>query len=62
MESEREVDLMTPLSARTYLAAYHELDEADDKRNLRPLVAEFTKKAMIPISALKETWPQGDWQ
>lgn len=61
MESEREVELMTPLSARVYLEAYYELDEADDKAGFLPLLDQFKKYQLITATALKETWPHGEW-
>ncbi|KAL8922316.1 MAG: hypothetical protein Q9208_005286 [Pyrenodesmia sp. 3 TL-2023] len=62
MESEREVDLMTPLSARTYLEAYYEVDAANDEAGFLPLLESFQGRNLVTINALKETWPSGDWQ
>ncbi|KAL8866778.1 MAG: hypothetical protein Q9174_006089 [Haloplaca sp. 1 TL-2023] len=72
MGSEREVDLNTPLSARTYLEAYyilhncdgaHKDDEAsnDDVADMLALVQSFEGKPLITLAALAETWPAGDW-
>ncbi|MCJ1279834.1 hypothetical protein MMC21_007658 [Puttea exsequens] len=52
MESERQVQLMTPLSARTYLEAYYDLDEAEDRADLKLLLKSFEGKDL----------PDGDWQ
>ena len=62
MESERQVDLMTPLSARTYLEAYYKLDESDDAAGLKPLLAKFEGKDIVATAALRGTWPDGEWQ
>ncbi|KAL8831565.1 MAG: hypothetical protein Q9170_005234 [Blastenia crenularia] len=61
MESEREVELMTPLSARSYLEAYYEIDETEDKPGLLPLLEDFKGHHLITSTVLKETWPHGDW-
>ncbi|KAL8737193.1 MAG: hypothetical protein Q9181_001919 [Wetmoreana brouardii] len=62
MESKRQVELMTPLSAQTYLEAYYELDESDAKLGLIPLVGNFKGRSLVTIAALKSTWPHGEWQ
>lgn len=63
MESEREVDLDTPLSARTYLEAYYELhDPANDEVGLLPLVESFQNRSLITKEALADTWPDGAWE
>lgn len=64
MESEREVELMTPLSARTYLEAYYVLDESEDHvkdAGLIPLLKGFERWDLVTSRALKETWPHGEW-
>ncbi|KAL8877953.1 MAG: hypothetical protein Q9192_008557, partial [Flavoplaca navasiana] len=64
MESERRVDLNTPLSARTYLEAYYELDDlndANDEVGFLPLIESFKSKSLITKEALAETWPDGAW-
>ncbi|KAL9628407.1 MAG: hypothetical protein Q9204_005905, partial [Flavoplaca sp. TL-2023a] len=64
MESEREVDLNIPLSARTYLEAYYELSNAkdpNDEAGLLPLVESFESRSLITKEALAETWPDGAW-
>ncbi|KAL8887017.1 MAG: hypothetical protein Q9215_005353 [Flavoplaca cf. flavocitrina] len=63
MESERGVDLNTPLSARTYLEAYYELNDAtNDEVGLLPLVESFQNRSLITEEALAETWPDGAWE
>ena len=63
MESERGVDLNTPLSARTYLEAYYELNDAkNDEVGLLPLVESFQNRSLITKEALAETWPDGAWE
>ncbi|KAL6720296.1 hypothetical protein ACLMJK_002217 [Lecanora helva] len=63
MESEREVSLMTPLSARTYLEAYYELDDPKcEEMGLLPLLDKFKGRSIITGAALQDTWPEGDWQ
>ncbi|KAL8656081.1 MAG: hypothetical protein Q9226_002789 [Calogaya cf. arnoldii] len=62
MESEREVDLNMPLTARTYLAAYPPLDDADaDEAGFLPLVESFEGRKLITLDALAETWSDGAW-
>ncbi|KAL8864823.1 MAG: hypothetical protein Q9198_009622 [Flavoplaca austrocitrina] len=64
MESEREVDLNTPLSARTYLEAYYELSntkDPNDEAGLLPLVESFESRSLIAKEALAKTWPDGAW-
>lgn len=61
MESEREVELDSPLSARTYLEAYYVLDETEEEVGLLPLVESFEGKDLITPHALLETWPDGAW-
>ncbi|KAL8937297.1 MAG: hypothetical protein Q9216_004497 [Gyalolechia sp. 2 TL-2023] len=65
MESAREVELMTPLSARTYLEAYYILDELDEKTermDLISLLEKFRERDVVTVAKLKETWPDGEWQ
>ncbi|KAI4129529.1 MAG: hypothetical protein LQ341_006559 [Variospora aurantia] len=62
MESKREVDLMTPLSARTYLEAEYELDKVDEEVGLLPLLDTFKGRHLVTTSALSDTWPDGEWQ
>ena len=54
MESERQVQLMTPLSARTYLEAYYVLDEAEDRADLKPLLKSFEGKDLVLTAALED--------
>ncbi|KAL8989625.1 MAG: hypothetical protein Q9169_008320 [Polycauliona sp. 2 TL-2023] len=61
MESEREVELHTPLSAQTYLAAYYVLDDTDGEAGLLPLVESFEGRSLIKKGALAETWPDEAW-
>ncbi|KAI4099490.1 MAG: hypothetical protein LQ339_005917 [Xanthoria mediterranea] len=61
MESEREVELNSPLSARIYLEAYYVLEETEDEVGLLPLVESFEGKDLITLPALRETWPHGAW-
>ncbi|KAL8868710.1 MAG: hypothetical protein Q9174_004813 [Haloplaca sp. 1 TL-2023] len=72
IESEREVDLNTPLSARTYLEAYYILHNGDGAHkddgasndhvaDMLALVQSFEGKPLITLAALAETWPDGDW-
>ncbi|KAL9103723.1 MAG: hypothetical protein Q9163_001273 [Psora crenata] len=60
MESDRSqpVQLMTPLSAQTYLAAYYELDDP----KFTELIQQFKDRTLIDVNALADTWPHGDWQ
>ena len=60
MGSEREVPLMTPLSAQVYLEAYHDI-ETEERFGLKPLLSSFKPYTLISASALKGAWPQGEW-
>lgn len=62
MESERGVELMTPLSARTYLEAYNDLEQPDDQVGLKPLLERFEGRDLVTAAALELTWPNGDWK
>ena len=57
MESQTEVELMSPLSASTYLWAYY--DEGDPK--FSELLEGFTPFKLITSSSLNETWPRDEW-
>ena len=56
MESEREVQLMTPLSARTYVEAY------DDTRNVSRVVESLKEWDLIQVAVLQDAWPSGKWE
>lgn len=62
MESERPVQLMTPLSARVYLEAYYDLSDPVLRKELLPLLHEFNGWDIIPVAALQDTWPDGEWE
>ena len=62
MESEREVQLMTPLSARTYLEAYYDLSDPELKDDLVPLVQSFQNRTLIPTAVLEDAWPNEGWE
>lgn len=62
MESEREVPLMTPLSARTYLEAYYVLTDPKHSEDLLPLVESFRGWDLIPTSVLEDAWPDEGWE
>ncbi|KAL9123949.1 MAG: hypothetical protein Q9217_006673 [Psora testacea] len=55
------VQLMTPLSARTYLEAYYELDNPEFT-HLLGLVEQFRHWTLIDVAALEDMWPGQDWQ
>ena len=61
MESDREVPLMTPLSARTYLEAYYNLTDPKAPKDLLPLVESFQGWDLIPASVLEDAWPGEGW-
>ncbi|KAL8645952.1 MAG: hypothetical protein Q9226_007067 [Calogaya cf. arnoldii] len=46
-----------PLSARTYLEAYHSKDEANRFRILQ----SFEGRPLVTTGTLRETWPHGAW-
>ncbi|KAL9018655.1 MAG: hypothetical protein Q9185_004066 [Variospora sp. 1 TL-2023] len=58
-DSVPHLKLITPLPARTYLEAYHRLNQPDEKI---PLLRKFHGRKLVAVGALKETWPHGDWQ
>ena len=62
MESNGSVQLMTPLSARTYLEAYYDLSDPQNSEIMVPLVKELNKWDVIPVETLRDTWPQGEWE
>ena len=62
MESTREVPLMTPLSPRTYLEAYYELNDPRQSEVLLPLVDSFQGWDLIPASVLEDVWPGEGWK
>ena len=62
MESERSVQLMTPLTARIYLEAYYDLGDPKKSQNLLPLLNEFNAWDVIPVATLQDTWPEGEWE
>ena len=62
MESDREVPLMTPLSARTYLEAYYVLSDPRNSRDLVPLVEAFDEWDLIATATLENTWPGEGWE
>ena len=62
MESEREVPLMTPLSARTYLEAYYELNDPKHSEDLLPVVESFRGWGLISASVLEDAWPGESWE
>ena len=61
MESERSVQLMTPLTARTYLEAYYDLSDPQNSMML-PLLKELNGWDVIPVDTLRNTWPEGEWE
>ncbi|KAL8852994.1 MAG: hypothetical protein Q9221_002142 [Calogaya cf. arnoldii] len=56
------VDLNTPLSARTYLEAYQVLDDSKDNANLLRILQSFEGRPLVTTGALRETWPHGAWK
>ena len=63
MESEREVQLMSPLSADTYLRAYYHLEDPKTAAlNAQPTLDRFKRCALVSVAALQDTWPEGDWE
>lgn len=53
---------MTPLTARTYLEAYYDLNDAENVKDLLPLLDEFNEWVTIPVATLQDTWPEGEWE
>lgn len=62
MESDREVQLMTPLTARIYLEAYYHLDDPKHSQIIGPLLNEFNDWDVIPVATLEDTWAEGAWE
>lgn len=58
MESKRRVPLETPLSARTYLKAYCDIDH----KSLKKLLKSFEGVKLVATDALIDTWPDGEWR
>ncbi len=54
---------MTPLSARTYLDAYYDLDEqAKGPKDLASLVESLDHWRLTTTAALEDTWPGEGWE
>ena len=63
MESEREVQLMSPLSADTYLRAYYDLEDPKTAAlNAQPALDRFKGCTLVSVATLRDTWPEGDWE
>ena len=62
MESERSVQLMTPLNARIYLEAYYNLSDPNNSQRLTPLLNQLSAWDVIPVATLRDTWPCGEWE
>ena len=62
MESEGSVQLMTPLSARTYLEAYYDLSDPKNLEIMVPLLKELNEWDVISVETLRDTWPEGEWE
>lgn len=62
MESDREVQLMAPLTARIYLEAYYDLGKPKHSKIMVPLLNEFNTWDVIPVATLQDTWPEGKWE
>ena len=57
----QEVQLMTPLDARTYLEAYYDLKQPDHE-DLESHIENLAPWALIKTEALEDTWPNGEWE
>lgn len=53
---------MTPLTARIYLEAYHDLSDPQSAKDLIALIEKFNRWDTIPVTALQDTWPKGKWE
>ena len=62
MESKTSVELMTPLSAKTYLEAYYDQDTIESDTSMKTSLQKFLAQDLITIATLQETWPDGEWQ
>lgn len=60
MESE-PVQLMAPLSAKTYVEAYLDLDKPKIFQTTEVL-EKFQKWAVIPVAVLEDAWPDERWE
>ena len=61
MESMYEVDLMTPLSAKSYLWAYYDKNDQKNQEFFGEVLKEFESWPLIHVDALAETWPRDNW-
>ena len=52
---------MAPLSARTYLEAYHPIEEEKDRRSLEQFIDELSSYPLIKTEALESTWPDAEF-
>lgn len=62
MESAREVQLMSPLSAADYLWAYYDKDDSKSQEQFGTLVEELMAWPLVDVDSLSSTWPSGDWK
>ncbi len=62
MESERPVQLMTPLTARIYFDAYYKAWQPMYNQYSSTLLHEFNRWDTIPVGTLQNTWPMGKWK
>ena len=53
---------LTPLSGSLYLGAYYNSNEQEERVDLQELVRRFDSWDLISSSALRDAWPEGDWQ
>ena len=61
MESEREVQLLTPLSAAIYLGAYYDLNKAEEVY-MQDFVDGLDPWKVVTLQALEDTWPGEGWE
>ena len=62
MDSERPVQLMTPLTARIYFDAYCDPADPGYDQFLFTLIHELDGRDTIPVGTLQDTWPVGEWK
>ncbi|CAD6591967.1 MAG: hypothetical protein ASARMPRED_005887 [Alectoria sarmentosa] len=57
------VQLMAPMSARTYFEGYCDVSKLDEtsKRTLLSLLAQLQNCSLIPTAVLENTWPCDTW-
>ena len=61
MESNTEVQLMTPLTGRIYLEAYYDPQELENEL-MAQIMEDLDGWKIVTVEALEDTWPDSGWE